>query len=624
MKRTFLMGVSLIIGSCGILFSCQKGENDSNDSSINTEETGLKIESLKKDQYKIGDKLSLNDFKITLTYKEDSEAKEKEIKEFDCFINNEKVTEYVFTASGEYSFYVSYHSLISDNVVLYCSTEDKTLPKQYTDSSLAKQESSHTATIKFSSTVSSNTHTEKGYYDQNEISDTYHAYDMGRKSFNNQHFLPSVGNVPLLIVPVSLPGENTSFTEDELSMINDCFFGSSKDMPFESLHSYYYKSSFGKLNFTFNVSPVFDVKSKTDYKDISQVSSSEQVLSICQSALSYLKNEKNYDFKNYDSDKDGTIDGVWFIYKGKDSNDMPFWPYTSYTTKNGTVDDPVLNTYGWAGVDFLNQDYYKRVTQTDENVGKDAHVLIHETGHMLGLNDYYSYGNIDYSPLGGRDMMDMSLGDHNAYSKLRLGWVTPKIITGDCTLSLNSNFYQDQVFLIPYQSKTYTKTDDGKLRFNPFDEYLLLELYSSENLNSFDYLPNKATHTEGYGVKLLHVDARGGRVLNNSFSYFNDPDDILDAASNIFMPISNTDDGSRSEAYYTGNASESAFDEVRLIDKSGSYIGLGEGESIPSDGSFFKKDDEFTLDNYKKQFVHGRFDYSIKKPLVSFKVTDLK
>ncbi len=622
MKRTFLMGVSVLIIASGILFSCSKEENSSTNETI--EELSLKLESLKNDEYKIGDKLSLEDLKVTLTYKIGVEIKEKEIKDYDCFIDNYKVSDYIFTASGEYSLSTSYHSLSTEIERIYCSTDEETLPKQYTDSSLIMPKSEHAATIEFSSNVSSDSYSEKGYYDQEEISDSYHAYEMGRRSYNNQHFLPSVGNVPLLIVPVSLPGENTSFSNDELAMINECFFGGSETMPFESLHSYYYKSSFGKLNFTFNVAPTFDVKGKTNYQNITDIGSSSDVLSICQSALSYLKNEKNYDFRNYDSDKDGTIDGVWFIYKGKDSNDMPFWPYTSYTTKSGTIEEPVLNTYGWAGLDFLNQDYYKRVTQTDENVNKDAHVLIHETGHMLGLNDYYSYGNIDYSPLGGRDMMDMSLGDHNAYSKLKLGWLIPKIITGDCSLSLNSTFYQDQVFLIPYQSKTYQKTDEGKIRFNPFDEYLLLELYSSENLNSFDYLPNKATHTEGYGVKLLHVDARGGQVSNNSFSFFNNPDEILDAQNNIFMPISNTDDGERSEAYYTGISSDSAFDEVRLIDKSNSYIGLGEGEKIPDNSSFFKKGDEFTQDSHKNQFIHGRFDYSIKKPLVSFKVSDLK
>ena len=622
MKKNFLMGLSLIT-SIAFLFSCGE-ENGSISKENDIEEISINFSSLKKNEYKIGEKLSLNDLEVTLSYKQNEALKEKQIQEYACFINGIDAKDYVFETSGEFSFFITYHSLKSATQKIYCSTEEETLPKQYTDGTLKMQESKHVSTIAFSSTLSTNSYSEKGYYDQKEISNDFHAYQIGRRSYNNQHFLPSTGNVPLLIVPISLPGENTDFSSDELKMINDCFFGKSEDMPFESLHSYYYKSSFGKLNFTFNISPVFNAQEKTNYKNVSQIESSDDVLAICQSALNYLKEEKEYDFKNYDSDKDGTIDGVWFIYKGKDSNDMPFWPYTSYTTKNGTLDNPVLNTYGWAGIDFLNQDYYKRVTTTDENIGKDAHVLIHETGHMLGLNDYYSYGNIDYSPLGGRDMMDMSLQDHNSYSKLRLGWITPKIITGECNLTINSSFYEDEVFLIPYQNKKYVTDENGLIRFNPFDEYLLLELYSDENLNSSDYLPNKATHTKGYGIKLLHVDARGGEISNNSFSYFMNPDNILDAESNIFMPISNTDDGSRSEAYYTGNSSESAFDEVRLIDKNSSYIGLGEDEKIPDDSSFFKVGDEFTLDKYKNQFVHGRFDYSIKKPLVSFKVVDLK
>ncbi len=623
MKKTWITGLSLIVLG-NMLISCGKtSETESTQDIPVSKELSVSLSPLSKVEYTINETLDISDIKVTYTYEEKGVVKEKEINDYQTYLNGNEISSYVFETSGEYKFYVSYHGLKSEEQKIYCYATDSTLPNQYTDTSLVMPESKHTSTINFTSTMTTNAYTEKGYYNASEINDSYHAYDMGRKSYNNQHFLPSTGNVPLLIVPVSLPGDNTSFTDEEITMINDCFYGNSSDMAFESLHSYYYKSSYGKLNFTFNVSPVFNVEDHTEYKDISQITTSENVLSICQSALSYLKDEKNYDFTNYDSDKDGTIDGVWFIYKGKDSQDMPFWPYTSYTTKDGTIDNPVLNTYGWAGVDFLTQDYYKRVTTTDESVGKDGHVLIHETGHMLGLNDYYSYGNIDYSPLGGRDMMDMSLGDHNAYSKLRLGWLTPTIVTGDCTLDIKSSFYEDQVILIPYQNKKYKTDADKKIRFNPFDEYLLIELYSDENVNSLDYLPNKATHTEGYGIKLLHIDARGGQVINNSFRYFTNPDDILDAKDSIFMPISNTDAGSRSEEYYTGIASESAFDEVRLIDKSSSYIGLGKEEKIPDDDSFFKAGDSFDIDTYKNQFVHGRFDYSIKKPLVSFEVTSL-
>lgn len=616
---SLLFIVSLV--SCGTKTTSQVTESKIEPIDIYIKSEPTKI------NYQIGDTLSLSGLEVNYVYQVNSEVKEDTITDYKIYLSGEEISSsYTFTSSGEYVLSFSYLDLTSDSVTLYCNTNDDTLPKQYTDDSLQLMKSSHTAKVKFTANegTSSENYTEKGYYSTDEINDSYHIYDAGRKSYNNQHFLPSTGNVPLLIVPISLPGDDTSFTNDELQMIDDCFYGKSSDIAFESLHSYYYKSSYGQLNFTFNMAPTFSVNDHTNYHDISTITSTSDVLSICQSALTWLKEEKGYNYTKYDSDSDGTIDGVWFVYKGKDSQDMPYWPYVSSTSKSGTVDSPVLNIYGWAGIDFLTQDYYDRVTTTDENIGKDAHVLIHETGHMLGLNDYYSYGNTGYSPLGGRDMMDMSLGDHDIYSKIRLGWVTPTIITGNCELNLKSNFYKNQVFLIPYQGKNYQKDDSGKIKFNPFDEYLLVDLYSDEEMNSYDYTPNKATHTEGYGVRLLHIDARGGQVINgSSFSYFRNPDMILDAESNIFFPISNTDDGSRSEAYYTGDYNESAFDEIRLIDKSGTYIGLMSDEKIPDEDSFFKKGDSFILDNYAKQFVKSRFDYNIKKPVVSFEVTDL-
>jgi len=59
----------------------------------------------------------------------------------------------------------------------------------------------------------------------------------------------------------------------------------------------------------------------------------------------------------------------------------------------------------------------------------DAHMLVHETGHMLGLEDYYSYSGLE-NPCGGVDMMDLNVGDHDAYSKMVLGWVNPYVVDG--------------------------------------------------------------------------------------------------------------------------------------------------------------------------------------------------
>jgi PKD repeat protein len=65
----------------------------------------------------------------------------------------------------------------------------------------------------------------------------------------------------------------------------------------------------------------------------------------------------------------------------------------------------------------LNGTYYPRVD-------------IRETGHLLGLPDYYDY-DASTGPkggVGGWDMMDAHWGDHNAFSKYLLGWIDPFMI----------------------------------------------------------------------------------------------------------------------------------------------------------------------------------------------------
>ena len=63
-----------------------------------------------------------------------------------------------------------------------------------------------------------------------------------------------------------------------------------------------------------------------------------------------------------------------------------------------------------------------------------AQTIIHETGHVLGLPDYYQYasqqgGSADRTGILTFDIMMQNQGDHNGFSKWMLGWLPDSKIT---------------------------------------------------------------------------------------------------------------------------------------------------------------------------------------------------
>ena len=63
--------------------------------------------------------------------------------------------------------------------------------------------------------------------------------------------LPSVGNVNVLVVPVNFMSKNK--TQTIWNEINTCFNGTESQTGWESVKTYYQKSSYGKLNLSFTV-----------------------------------------------------------------------------------------------------------------------------------------------------------------------------------------------------------------------------------------------------------------------------------------------------------------------------------------------------------------------------------
>ena len=139
----------------------------------------------------------------------------------------------------------------------------------------------------------------------------------------------------------------------------------------------------------------------------------------------------------------------------------------------------------------------------------DAHTFIHETGHLFGLVDYYPADESDIAnsvpePAGRIDMMDCSVGDHTALSKMWLNWARPYWVTGatDSTeITIGSLVDTGDLILI-----------NDLWNGTVFDEYYLVEFYSPTGLNYFDTNTgnNLAKLPSLPGVKIYHVDARLG------------------------------------------------------------------------------------------------------------------
>ena len=366
------------------------------------------------------------------------------------------------------------------------------------------------------------------------------------------HF-KSVGENNLLVVPLKIKGYEEYATSENLKKINDSFFleNSLNTLGYYSLSEYYKISSYNKLNIRGEVTPWIDLDLTA--KEISSSSISNYTLDCgtyfpTEKAINYIKENLNIDLTKYDNDKDGFIDGVYFIYgcptflDDSSLSSSTFWNFTYYNVLNkdkASISSPVLMTYSWSSFDMLSKG--------SDKTKLDTHTYIHEFGHQLGLNDYYDTSNSGglnpyTSPMGGLDMMDNNVGDHSAFSKFALGWVNPYVVNGDygeVNIELKSLLSDGECIILP--TKEYNNT--------PFDEYFMIEYVKNDSINKLDSTAGYPStfYTDGRiirfysknGIRITHIDARG---VDANLDYTDSINDM------IMTKFSNT--ASTKEGYY--------------------------------------------------------------------------
>lgn len=390
---------------------------------------------------------------------------------------------------------------------------------------------------------------------------------------------PSVGNVRLLVLPIIQSDYRLSTAEESkyMSDMEKVFFGDSEDTSWESVRSFYEKSSYGKLSFSGEVMPWYDCGlSSSEIARLNQSDgTAEGVTLVIESAIAHWEKEGILDTKDFDGDGDGYIDAIWAVYSGPNYTNDPWvtsnnWAFTywAYENEPGNPSDPLPYAYSWASYDFMYEGYGENAV--------DGHTFIHETGHLLGLPDYYDYNSrFTVSPVGGVDMMDNNVIDHNSWSKFALGWTEPYVYEGgEHTLTLRPFSSSGDALILP--------TGDG-WNGSAFDEFLMLEYYAPEGLNEKDALDGSASYVpamQGSGIRVWHVDARLMRAepspnpyaQENVVTFVDDLQRVDGYSEAIIQSVafSNTPGGSDYENF-SGEATD--FLQLTLIDKAGRSFG---------------------------------------------------
>lgn len=482
--------------------------------------------------------------------------------------------------------------------------------------------------------------------------------DLSGTLSNNKSVMPSLGDANLLVIPVHLPGGNEYKTDKVKSDIEKVFFGDKDDssLGFKSVKQYYSEASYGKFNLSGTVTDWFDATTLvSDVKDITSGTYGTIVNKILRGAVDWAGSSQGINLKDFDNNEDGNIDGVYLVYDHLDwttenyiqheSNpqfdsstlNQAFWNFTYWDfyskSKN---DEPATSGFSWSSFDMMYTSYCERNKNDTPDLSDlskiklDSHTFIHEFGHLLGLEDYYSSSDSSYHPAGESTMMDQNIGDLDSYSKMLLGWVTPYVVygTSEITITNVSKNSGNSVIVIPSNYAEISQSvedaikgnriDKFRYTFNPFSEYLMIDLYTPDGNNEQDtygpYVFDRSAMANKVGVRIYHIDSRifkckvvdymGGQKLAYVDGYVWDGQMLQDDEA-ILMPISNNMSESKN---FQLPQSFDYFDQIRLLESSGINT-FDKNGMMTNQTLYYSESKPFDIMSYGYQFFNGCYTY---------------
>jgi M6 family metalloprotease-like protein len=300
--------------------------------------------------------------------------------------------------------------------------------------------------------------------------------------------LPTKGTVKVFALLIDFPDYPAV---NGAGVISSKLFGDGDTgWPYESLRNYYRRSSYNLLE----IGGVSLGWYRAAYARDSMAQTAAAREALIKEALQYFHGQ-GHNFAQFDNDNNGTIDYFIVVWTGPNNGWANFW-WGYYTTFS--------SVFSLDGKSFAGSKYSWQWESRYWPGAYDQVVVMHETGHALGLPDYYDY-DATVGPgggLGGLDMMDANRGDHNGFSKMLLDWVSPQVFnygTGRISLTQSATTQDGLVIMPEFDPQS------------PWDEFFMVQ-NRNRAANDF-YLPAD-------GLLIWHVDARLNAQQTN-FQYDN-------------------------------------------------------------------------------------------------------
>ena len=274
-----------------------------------------------------------------------------------------------------------------------------------------------------------------------------------------------------------------------------------------SVHDYFYSSSYGKFDLTFDVVGPYTLSHNMAYYGQNDKDGNDMYPAVMISEA-VKQADKDVDFSQYDWDGDGQVDQVYVIYAGYgEASDAPantIWPHEFNLTEAKSVGDGD----GPIQVDGVTVDNY---ATSCELRGKSGNVIdgvgtaCHEFSHCMGIPDFYDtsgkgffgmdvWSVMDYGCYNGQNGEGESPWTYTSYERMYCGWLTPTELTDPTTIkSMKPLSTHPEAYILRNNSDK--------------NDYYLLENRQLEGFDQYGY---------GHGLMVLHVRFDKDAWINNT------------------------------------------------------------------------------------------------------------